>query len=162
MEEAARRGRRVGTVRVGASPEGHVTAAGQYQEAETARRSWVSAGPQVRTLSTPRLLAQMSPELSRRVATLRAPWQGAAAIRTTEGDATVRVAADGVTVSGIDAAAAGVPIHLTQQTLIRLALGAFPPGDLLARAAPDLSAEARSCLLTLFPQREPYMYPLDR
>jgi len=161
-EEAARRGRRVGTVRLGVSPRGAVTAAGQYQEAEATSTSWDSAGPQVRTLSTRRLLAQIAPELSRRVVGLRAPWQGRATLHTSEGSATVRVTADGVSVSAGDARPGVTSIAVTQQTLIRLVLGAFPPAGLLARTAPELSGDARSCLLTLFPQREPFLYPLDR
>lgn len=100
--------------------------------------------------------------MSRRVAAVRAPWQGTAVIDTSEGNASVRVTADGASVSGVDVGAVDVQIELSQQTLIRLVLGAFPPGDLLARTAPGLSGAAHSCLLTLFPQRAPYLYPLDR
>ena len=53
-------------------------------------------------------------------------------------------------------------IPIAQTTLIRLVLGAFPPEDLLSRAEPQLDEHARACLTTLFPQRQPYMYPLDR
>ncbi len=137
-------------------------AAAQYQEVDATRTSWASAGPQVRTLSTLRLLAQIAPELSRRVASLRAPWQGTVAIHTDEGSAALRITADGVSVSAVDDGAVDLPIPLAQQTLVRLILGAFPPSDLLARTAPGLGDDARSCLMTLFPQRTPFMYPLDR
>jgi len=166
MEEERRRGKRVGIVHVGASPDGFVTAVGQYHDVYFTRTSWDSAGPQVRMLSALRLLRQIEPELSRHVASLRAPWEGTGTIITDEGAAgaaTVVVTPTSVRVAETGGAGGeGVPIHLAQQTLVRLVLGAFSPEHLLARTEPHLQGEAIACLLTLFPQRQPYMYLLDR
>jgi ribosomal protein S18 acetylase RimI-like enzyme len=165
VEEARRRGKRIWAVHCGASPGSRIAAAAQYQDAATNRTSWRSAGPQVRALDTYRLLKAIEPELSRHVRTLGAGAlgvRGTVRVRAETGAATIAVEPAGVDVRRAEAADQRVgEIALAQTTLIRLVLGALPLHDLLDRCEPHLDAPARACLATLFPPRQPYMYPLD-
>lgn len=61
-----------------------------------------------------------------------------------------------------DRAGAQITVALPQTALARLALGAFPPGDLLARLEQPPSDKARELLEALFPWRNPHMYLPDR
>jgi hypothetical protein len=170
----------VGSVRLGTAPDGAVAAAAQHQDGALTRTSWFSAGPQARTLDAGRLLAAIEPELSRRVTAGWSPWQGTVTIVTEAGGATLAAGPHGVRVRAPEGAEEGPRLELPQTTLIRLVLGAFPPDDLLARDDPQriteglkgdqgpagrgvLSGEERrECLATLFPQRRPHLFQLDR
>jgi hypothetical protein len=166
VEEGERRGRRVSTVHCGAGPESHVAAAAQYQEAAFNRTSWRSAGPQVRTLDTYRLLKGIEPELSSHLVGLwsrHRAFEGTVILRAETGAATLAFGSDGLAVRPSTASdEVGRKIVPSQTTLIRLVLGALPVHDLLSRFEPHLDESARECLATLFPPRQPYMYPLDR
>jgi GNAT superfamily N-acetyltransferase len=167
-EVAGRRGQRVRAVHCGAAPGSHVAAAAQYQEAEVHQTSWQSAGPQVRTLDTFRLLKGIEPELTRHVrrhGRLPASLRGAVRVQAETGAAAITVQPERVDVQPATTAAADSPIReitLAQTTLIRLVLGALPARDLLARCEPQMEAWAQGWLVALFPPRQPYVYPLDR
>lgn len=165
LEEQAARGRRVGAVHIGAAPESAVTAATHFQEASAVRESWLSAGPQARTLDAHRLLLSIAPELSRRAVASSASWSAVATLLTEAGSATLHLARADVRVTEPathPTADATLRIEIGQATLARLVLGGFPPHDLLARCEPHVEEAARDFLVALFPQRCPYLHLLDR
>jgi predicted N-acetyltransferase YhbS len=166
-EEAGRRGPRIRVAHCGAAPGSAIAAGAQYQEAAVHQTSWQSAGPQVRTLDTFRLLKGIEPELTRhiwRLGRLPARLRGAVRVQAETGATMITVQPERVDVRPATIAAGGAirEITLAQTTLIRLVLGALPPRDLLARSEPQLDAWAQEWLVALFPSRQPYMYPLDR
>ncbi|MGH2371671.1 MAG: hypothetical protein ACRDI2_26160, partial [Chloroflexota bacterium] len=90
-------------------------------------------------------------------------------IQTDEGAATLNITPDSVTVAEQDGASAAhswpgdrLSVRLPQTALARLALGAFPPADLLARLDHPVDGAARELLEALFPLRHPHMHYPDR
>ena len=53
-------------------------------------------------------------------------------------------------------------MRLPQAALARLALGAFPPGDVVDGLDPPPGPRERDLLAALFPARRPHMYWPDR
>ncbi len=165
-EESARREGQVERVVLGLPPEGPVAAAARLQDAELVTRAQSCGGTMVRLLDAARLLRALAPELNER---LRAAGLAATAtlrIETDEGGTTLHVAPDGVRVvdGETPGAADGEHLRVTlpQTALARLALGGFPPGDLLDRLPAPPDARAREVLEALFPRRHPYTHLLDR
>src|SRR5207247_673476 len=94
-----------------------------------------------RVLNVGRLLEALQPELARRLRAAGSSFAGALRIQTEIGAAALTITPDGVTVDDTDPSRASDPttrgpqldLPLPQSELARLALGVFPPGDLLAR-----------------------------
>ncbi|MDQ3855873.1 MAG: GNAT family N-acetyltransferase [Chloroflexota bacterium] len=147
------------------APEGPVYAAATRQHSRLELLWLWSGGFCARTLDTQRLLTALEPELTRRVRSAAAgPW-GTIHMLTDLGDVALEVSADGVKVLPPGEPRSGAKalgeVQLAQQDLTRLALGTFPPGDVLERLSTPPDSDARRWLELLFAQRLPYMHPHD-
>jgi hypothetical protein len=168
-EESETRAEPVNRVILGLPPEGPVAAAARYQDAHLMRRYQRCGGSMARVLDVERLLAALRPELAERLRAAGSPFSGIVRLQTEIGEARLVITQEGVAVQGQGhaavhsaGAAAERVLRLPQETLARLALGAFPPEDLLARLEEPPGAEARQLMTMLFPLRHPHMYLPDR
>jgi hypothetical protein len=163
-EESAARERPVERVCLALPPAGLIASAAMRQSALFEQRFALCGESMARVLSTPRLLDALRPELNERLKVAGEPPRGCWLLETTSGAAVLSVDARGLTVeqSAGEQAGCATVIRLPQETLARLALGAFPPGDLLSRLEEPPEAESRRLLEVLFPYRHPHMYLPDR
>jgi hypothetical protein len=153
---AAARGRPVQRVILGLAPEGAVARAAARQDATFEQRFEATGGSMARVLDTGRLLTALAPELAGRAAAAGLPPL-TLACETEEGPARVDLRS-----SPAAPAAETVALRLPQAVLVRLALGVYPPLELLAEVDSPLDGPQREVLGALFPQRHPHMYWLDR
>jgi hypothetical protein len=163
-EEAVRRKKPLDWIYTGLPPWGAVATAAAYRENWLDTQSFRSGGFMARTLSTLRLLTALQPELQRRLHAARSTFRGTLRIRTEEGAALLVVDDADVTLSqGQPSADRAVEdVELPQSALARLALGAFPPRDVLARLPKPPGEQAEELLATLFPRRDVHLYLPDR
>jgi predicted acetyltransferase len=169
-EEEARRSRPVRQVVLSLPPEGPVAAAAMHQSATFLQRFVPCGSSMARVLDVGRLLEALTPELGQRLHAVGCRFAGAVRFQTEVGDAILAVSPDGVTVErpnhlvNTKGAASGerLELRLPQTTLARLALGAFPPGDLLARLEQPPDERTRRLMEMLFPLRHPHLYLPDR
>ncbi len=178
-EESAKGPAPVKQVVLALPPEGHVAAAARFQSARFIHHYDPCGASMARVLNVERLLEAMRPELARRLQAAGSPLVGSLHLQTEIGAAILTLTPDTVQVDDPnqrghplagqsppaarpDERAEPIRVSLPQPTLARLALGAFPPGDLLARLEPPLDVTARRLLEALFPQRHPHMYLPDR
>ncbi|HTE17812.1 MAG TPA: GNAT family N-acetyltransferase [Armatimonadota bacterium] len=167
VEESRSRPQPVKDVLFALPPSGPVAAAAMQQSSRFIRKYDACAGSMARVLHVKRLLEALKPELSARLQASGSCFQGALLFRTELGDACLNLSPEGLTVvaSGPTPAPGGAPaleVYLPQMALARLALGAFPPGDLLARLERPPVDEAARLLEALFPLRHPHMHLPDR
>jgi predicted acetyltransferase len=161
-EEGTRR--HVKQVTFFAPHEGPVASAARHMPATLARAYGPDGGWMARVLSTSSLFASLQPELSRRLAAAHNRFRGTLQVLTDAGDATLSIDADGVR-SAPGAAAAGdhaLACRLPQTTLAQLAVGCFPPDDLLARVPQPLEDRAIELLQMMFPPRPAQLFLADR
>ncbi|HEY7033903.1 MAG TPA: GNAT family N-acetyltransferase [Thermomicrobiales bacterium] len=149
------------TVRMAMPPAGPVANAAAY-EGGSFLAEYTRAGDFMgRVLDVGRLVVQMRPEFSARIAAARLGFWGEVVLRSELGEAAMTVAPEGVTV-GDGTGDDRLVIELPQGTLARLCLGAFETDDLLARLPVALDPVAEGLLRVLFPRRAPFIYPVDR
>ncbi|MDQ3702989.1 MAG: GNAT family N-acetyltransferase [Chloroflexota bacterium] len=161
------RGRPITTISLGLPPDSLVAAAAMFQDATFERRFAPAADSMARVLDIDRLLTALAPELTERVRVAELRQTTTLTIETEEGVGALLLTPDGAAVVPPGGAAAqGAPeslnARLPQSDLARLALGAFPPQDLLDRLPLPLADRTRDLLGTLFPARYPHMYWPDR
>lgn len=169
-EVSARRSVPVERVVLPLPPEGHVAAAAMHQSASFVHRFVPCGSSMARVLDVSRLLEALKPELARRLRAAGSCFAGALHFRTEVGDVMLAITREDVTVIGMDQdsparhdpVARRSELRVPQATLARLALGAFPPGDLLDRLERPPDGEARRLMETLFPLRHPHLYLPDR
>jgi Acetyltransferase (GNAT) domain len=180
-EEPAARPEPVTKVLLALPPEGPIAASATRQAARFVQSHTACGGSMARVLDVGRLLEALKPELARRLQASRSAFAGAIHFCTDLGDAVLQVTTEGLTVAGpndpasrtregaapararIPSGGAGtVELCLPQTVLARLALGAFPPDDLLDRLEQPVTGQARELVCTLFPPRHPHMYLPDR
>ena len=145
---------------LGLTPEGEVARAAAREDATFEQRFEATGGSMARVLDTGRLLTALAPELARRATAAGIPPL-TLACETEEGAARVAIrpeAAAGAPPSGAET----VALRLPQAALARLALGVYPPLELLAESGPALDGRQREVLGALFPRRRPHMFWLDR
>jgi GNAT superfamily N-acetyltransferase len=180
VEEPAARPEPVAKVLIAVPPEGPVAAGAMRQAALFLQSYSPCGGSMARVLSVGRLLEALRPELARRLQAVGSPFAGTLRFQTDLGGATLVVTGDGVTVEATndsDALSTEMPparrptraggaeslvIRLPQSTLARLALGVFPPEDLLDRLGQPVDGRTQEMIRTLFPRRHPHMYLPDR
>lgn len=152
-------------------PEGHVAAAAMRQDARFIQEFTACGASMARTLDVARLLDQLRPELQARLEQCRLPFTGSLRFETEIGAATLSATPEGLVVASSSGGANASPdtpptserrVTLPQADLARLALGAFPPEDLLARLKSPPDAATAELLAALFPRRHPHMYLPDR
>jgi hypothetical protein len=161
-EERERRAEPLTQVLLGLPPEGPVAAAAMRQRARFTQAYQACGGSMARVLSVERLLTALLPELTARARAAR--WEATAALRleTDLGGATLRLTPEGVTLGETEDAPV---LRLPQWALAQLALGAYPPSDIMARLEPASGAEdalTGRVVETLFPLRRPHMHLPDR
>jgi predicted acetyltransferase len=170
-EENETRSQPVKRVILSLPPEGPIAAAAMQQRTHFSRRYQACGGSMVRVLDVERLLRALQPELAERLRAAGSPFSGRLRIQTEIGGAALRVSPETVAVENSSASPAANPpvarfqevaLHLPQSMLARLALGAFPPEDLLARLEEPLDEKTRQLVPILFPLRHPHMYLPDR
>lgn len=162
-EEAARRGKDIKRVLFFIPHEGAVTAAAMQREATLARGYGPDGGWMGRVLSTGRLLSSLQPELSRRLADAGNVERCSLRIETETGGTILRV--DGGTARVEEGT--GEPdeprvCRLPQTTLARLAMGTYPPEDLLARLQDPVDERVSELLCMMFPVTPAQIFLADR
>jgi hypothetical protein len=167
-EEIAGGNTKIKRVDIGLAPEGPLATAAMYQSAEFVRHCSPCGSAMARVLNVPRLLKSLLPELQARLRASRISYSGVIHLQTDLGDAVLKMAPDRIAVDageadgGRKASPAEVTVRMPQTTLARLALGAFPPEDLLARLETPPPPETSAVLERLFPLRHPHMSLPDR
>ncbi len=142
-------------------PEGPVACAAAYEGAAfvaTHIRRGMFMG---RVLDVGRLLGQVRPELSARIRGSRVEFRGQLTLRTDEGEASLSIAPDGVSVDD-GSGDARLVVELPQTALARMCLGAFATDDVLARLPSPPDRETAALLNVLFPRRTPHIHAIDR
>lgn len=146
-------------------PDCPVAGAARLQTADFIKGYTRCGASMARTLSTKRLLESLQPELDQLWRRSGLMFLGDITLAVEEERVCLMLDTDGVRVSsgnhtGRDRAS--VTVELPQAMLARLALGAFPPTDLLDSLTNPLSEVTRDVLCTLFPERHPHMSLPDR
>jgi len=162
-EEGSRRP--IGRVTFFAPHEGPVAAAAMRMHATLARRYEPDGGWMARVLSASRLLSALEPELSRCLAAADTCFRGTVRVMTDAGEAALAIDADGVRSVLADAAATdgeALVCRLPQTVLARLALGCFPPEDLLVCLPHPPEGRVMELLQMLFPPRAAQLFLADR
>jgi hypothetical protein len=139
-----------------------VGVAAAFQDAQLILHCFGSGGSMARTLDVRRLLAELLPELSARLRDSGLGFDGVVRFVTGEGAAAVRLGpADPALVETV-APSDGetIEVALPQAALARLALGGYPPQDVLARIESP-GPRAAELIAALFPLRRPHTYPAD-
>jgi len=144
-------------------PEGPLAAAVLRQHTRCETVSAPAAEFMACTLDVPRLLRSLEPELTRRAQLAPPDVVGTLRAQTDIGDALLQVRGDGrVVVDPRETVDDVVMVSLPQTELMRLALGALPPDDVLDRLDTPTSPMARRLIKALFPQQHPYLHLPDR
>ncbi len=156
--------RKVKQVVLAFPPEGALAVAAMRQEARFMQNFSASGDSMARVLDVTRLLHALASELQARLHAAHSPFVGALVFETDLGDATLHITPDAVTVeTGTENTFGNVlRIAMPQTELARLALGAFPTDDLVARLPQTPNAETARLLAILFPLRFPHMCLPDR
>lgn len=141
-------------------PDTVIAAAAMYQDARFVRDFVACGGSMVRVLDVKRVLTALAPELSARLKSSSCEFCAALTISTDVGAAALHFHAGEVRVE--EARGEGVVVDMPQTALGRLALGALPPEEILARLPHPPDDRVRELLRTLFPARYPHMYAADR
>ena len=163
-EESARRPQPLRWVYTSLPPWSMVATAAAYHGNWLDTQSFRSGGFMARALRPQRLLAAVRPELEQRLRNTRISFNGMLRLRTEEGAATLVITGDKLVVQSDHRASkdALTEIDLPHTTLIRLALGAFPPTDLLARLPVPPDDPTTELIAALFPRRDIHLYLPDR
>lgn len=155
--------RKVKQVVLGFPPEGPLAASAMRQYARFQQNYSLCGDSMARVLDVTRLLRALAPEFQARLQAARSEFVGALVFATDMGDVTLQVNRDAVTVVSVSAPSEdALRIRLPQTELARLALGAFPPEDVLARLPQAPQEETATLLCALFPLRLPHMRLPDR
>jgi hypothetical protein len=145
-------------------PEGPLYAATLRQDARMLITSRLAEDFMARTLDVARLLRALAPELTARRGALSAAPDASLRLETEVGAATLHITAAEVRVTADEMVDHGpdTTLRLPQTELMRLALGALPPADVLNRLDPPPDDRTRTLVEGLFPQRRPYLHLPDR
>lgn len=144
-------------------PEGSIADAARRRAAQFQARYSACGGSMARVMDVDRLLVALAPELTHRLRASRDGFRGRLRIDTDLGAGDLVITGEEVRFAPAGEGAAPDRVaSLPQHTLAQLALGAFPPVDVLGRLDGPLSAPARELLVALFPMRHPHMHLPDR
>jgi hypothetical protein len=180
-EGAETRGTPIREIIFSLPPEGHVAAAAMYHFARFERHYVACGQSMVRVLDVKRLLEALSPELTLRVQATGMVRARRVELQTDLGNVLLTVSREGVVAVNDSSGEFEAPpvnargpdverpsptepisVRMPQVSLARLALGAFPPGDVVSRLDPPPALAAGELLAALFPLRHPHMYLPDR
>ena len=160
LEEGARRQRPVTSVTLDVHLDGFVGRAAAFGDARRIYRHHHTGGFMARVLDARRLMAQLLPELEARLRQAGVV-DGSLCVTDEEGDLVLQLSAGALAIVAAGKASRST-VSLPQAALTQLALGAFPPEDVLARLHTPPEARAQEWLCALFPQRQPHLFPADR
>lgn len=143
--------------------EGPLYAAAMLRSARLVRTYQRSGGSMARALNVGRLLADLTPELTRRLKESRIRLARPLVVTTEQESVRLRTSAEGVCAEADDGESEPVDAwRVSQANLARLALGALPP-ELVTEPCPNpCSARVRRLVAALFPERHPHMHLPDR
>jgi GNAT superfamily N-acetyltransferase len=175
-EESAARPEPVDKVLLSLPSEGPVAAAAMRQSARFVQSYAACGGSMARVLDLGRLLEALTNEFMIRLDEAGCSFTDTLLLRTDLGDVALVIDVQGIFVIRGDPSdppafqervthrtrRKPLEIRLPQSILAQLALGAFPPGDLLGRLEEPVGEEAAGVIETLFPLRHPHMYLPDR
>ncbi|MDQ2732187.1 MAG: GNAT family N-acetyltransferase [Armatimonadota bacterium] len=153
-----------------APPEGPVAAAARLQSAELIKRYPPCGGSMARVLNVARLVDALGPAFQERLAGAPADLRRPLSIVTDLGESPLPIITSEPKKTGKEQGEkAPKPkrgdegiLNLPQWQLARLALGAFPPDDILDELEEPPTPEVRSQVRVLFPHCSPHMYVPDR
>jgi hypothetical protein len=161
-KDEARREGPVTTVTLSVPHCSLVGVAAAFDDAQLILHCFRSGGFMARMLDARRLLAELLPELSARLRAAGLGFDGVVRFVTDEGAAAVRLgSAEAALVESVEPSDGdSIEVALPQTALARLALGGYPPQDVLARIETPgpLAAEL---IAALFPLRQPHIYLAD-
>jgi hypothetical protein len=145
------------------APEGPLAVAATRAGGTFSREYVACGGSMARVLNAARLLRSLEPELTARVRAAERWFTGTLRLATDLGVVNLRISPDGVAVAG-DGPYPGTALTLAlpQSQLARLALGAFPPGEILADLPETPPESVLPLVEILFPPRHPHMSIPDR
>lgn len=158
------RGEPVKDVVLSLPPEGLLYAAALRQDARMLITSRSAEDFMARTVDVARLLRALAPELTARRGDLPATPNVTLRLETEIGASTLHITDAEVRVTASETAShrPDATLRLPQTELMRLALGALPPADVLNRLDPPPDDRTRALVDGLFPQRRPYLHLPDR
>lgn len=159
MSWAAEDGR--SSIEIPAPPEGPVATAAMLRSGSFTARYSRSGAFMCRLLDVRRLLEQMLPELGSRFLHSGLGFTGTFRLETEEGAASLWVSHDRLSLSDDPNPAPALSARLPQHELARLALGAFPPSELIARLPDPPLGTSADLLAALFPPRHSHPYPAN-
>jgi GNAT superfamily N-acetyltransferase len=157
-EVAASQSRTVSEVMLFMPAEGAVADAARHVPSTFRQGYGPDGGWMARVLNAERLFRALQPELSFRLTQAGLSVKGSIRMVTDAGSVTLDCEGGLRLVSG----GGTRTVNLPQTTLVRLALGAYRPQDLLRRLDSPMGEEMENLLATLFPKREPQLYLADR
>jgi len=145
------------------TPNGPLAEAAMRQDVRLLRNYSACGGSMARVLDVKRLLEALRPEMLARLRAAYSDFRGSLLLDTDMGTAAINIEPNRVTVSNQSSPGTAVlAVALPQTELARLALGAFPPGDVLARLPDAPTDEAARLLEIMFPLRHSHMHLPDR
>jgi hypothetical protein len=161
---AATRGTPLRAVTLGLAPEGPVAAAARRADAVLMQRYARCGRSMARVLDAERLVTALAPELARRWSDGGSPYHGAIVLATDAGTVGLRLGPRGLAVTAPPAGGAeqAETVRVPQWTLAQLALGAYPPDEILDAAGVAVTGGVQEALEVLFPPRHPHMFVPDR
>ena len=145
------------------APDNPIARAAMRQDVKLLSNYSACGGSMARVVSVHRLLEALRPELESRLRAAHYNFTGSLSLKTDIGDATLGINKSQISVhesNSLDKAT--LSVSLPQFELARLALGAFPPQDILSRQSYPPSKEVSELLTILFPARHPHMHLPDR
>lgn len=142
-------------------PQGPLAAAATYQGGSISAVYTRGGDFMGRVLNLERLIEQMLPEFSALARNTPLSFHGRLTFETELGSASLHLGPAGASPDGATGTDRLI-VSLPQAVLARLCLGGFDPGDVLARLPDPPEPRVHPLLLTLFPQRHPHIYPMDR
>lgn len=144
------------------TPDTPVAVAAMLQDARIFSDYQSCGGSMARVLDVKRLLEAIKPEIAARLNESISTFTGRLIIRTDIGDAALVIEPESVSVENAPETDTGMVIEMPQTALVRFALGAFPPDDILARLPEPPDKAISKLIQTIFPFRRPQMFPADR
>ncbi|MGB3305287.1 MAG: GNAT family N-acetyltransferase [Thermomicrobiales bacterium] len=139
---------------------GPIGLAARLQDSTSLSRSFREGQFMGRSTGVADLMRSLEPELQHRWSQSSCDWTGSILVRTGEDEVVIQLAPRSLTVIGETGLKAPVVVDLMPGDVARLALGSFPPVDLLDRIG--IARDVSELLAILFPEQRPYIYPADR
>jgi hypothetical protein len=143
---------------ISSPPDSLIAAAAMHQDSRFICDYNACGGSMIRVLDVKRLLDALVPEIRLH---MENDYTDTLVFKTNIGSAALEITHSEVAVRNVPSHG-GHMIDIPQAELARLALGVFPPADILRRLASPPDKEASRLIERIFPLRHPHMYLPDR